>query len=184
MRRSTPNDRPPKTENSNPAFDISSEINLRQLFGAFATGVTIVTCQDHDGARAAVTANSFTSVSMAPPLVLFCLSRSAGSAPVFERAAEFSIHVLGSHQADLARNCAAPGLDKLSNLRSISSSSRGGPRLEGALSRIDCRRYSLNDGGDHIVVMGEVVGAEIADRAMKPLVFHRGEFSALDALKI
>jgi len=170
-----------KPVHSNIALDISSELNLRQLFGTFATGVTIVTCQDHDGTKAAVTANSFTSLSITPPLVLFCLSRSAGSAPVFMRAAEFSIHVLEAHQADLARACAAPGLDKLNSLKAVASGSCGGPRLEGVLTRIDCRRYSMHEGGDHFVMIGEVIGGEAANDAMQPLIFHQGEFTCLNA---
>lgn len=160
-------------------LDIVPTSNLRQLFGTFATGVTIVTCQDHEGALAAVTANSFTSVSMSPPLVLFCLSRNAGSLAVFERASAFSIHVLGVHQQKLAQKFATPGDDKLNALKAISPNTLGGPRLDGVLSRIDCKRHSLMDGGDHLVVMGEVVDGITASSAMSPLVFHGGQFTDL-----
>lgn len=143
---------------------------LRQIFGLFATGVTVVTARHGDDDPVAITANSFTSVSIDPPLVLWCLDKRSRHIPAFAREARFAIHVLKRDQAEVA----------LHHARSIAPatvSPSGGeapPVVEDALARIECRVFDCHAAGDHIIIVGKVDGIEQADGA--PLVFHASQF--------
>lgn len=146
---------------------------LRDAFGVFATGVTVVTAVRPDGEPVGVTANSFTSLSLEPPLVLWCLSNRSASLPAFARGAAFSVHVLGHEQSDLASHFARRGGEKFD----VDFHWRREPRppdIAGALCRLDCRVHALEPGGDHWIVVGEV--AFVTRREGTPLVFHAGRF--------
>ncbi len=149
---------------------------LRRAFGRFATGVTIVTARGADGVAVGVTANSFTSVSLAPPLVLWSLAKSALSRDAFEAAAAFAVHVLASDQEDLARRFARSGTDKFAGVGVVAGLS-GAPLLADAAAVFECRRWAVYEAGDHLIMVGEVVA--FADHQRPPLVFHAGAFAAL-----
>ncbi|NUR91882.1 MAG: flavin reductase family protein [Nonomuraea sp.] len=145
---------------------------LREAFGQFATGVAVVTTATAGGERAGVTVNSFTSVSLDPPLVLWCLSDRAPSAPLFLRAGRFAVNVLAAGQDDLSRRFATPSADKFAGVELLPRSPL--PLLAGALAGFVCRTVRVHDGGDHHIFVGAVERYERADG--EPLVFHSGRY--------
>jgi len=146
---------------------------FRNALGRFATGVTVVTAQGCDGAPVGVTASSFNSVSLDPPMVLWSLSRSSRSLPAFEQGGEFAIHVLGAHQEDLSARFASRGSDKFAGLE-WSRSPGGAPLLPNCAARFLCRTAYQYEGGDHIIFVGEVIDYEHAEKP--PLLFHAGSY--------
>lgn len=139
----------------------------------YATGVAVVTTALEDGRRAGVTVNSFTSVSLDPPLVLWCLSRRAPSAGLFLRAGRFVVNVLAAGQDELSRRFATPAEDKFAGV-ATSSAAGGLPVLEGTLASFACRTVTVHEGGDHMIFVGAV---EQFDRTGgEPLVFHSGRY--------
>jgi flavin reductase (DIM6/NTAB) family NADH-FMN oxidoreductase RutF len=150
---------------------------FRRAAGCYATGVTIVAARDRQGGLVGVTANSFTSVSLNPPLVSVALARALGSAAVFEAARHFSINVLHECQEDLARRFATRQVDKWRDVATVEGSN-GLPLLEGTVAAFECERYALYDGGDHWILIGRVLGRP-ASPGGRPLVFHGGCFTQL-----
>ncbi|MBB2910453.1 flavin reductase (DIM6/NTAB) family NADH-FMN oxidoreductase RutF [Streptosporangium becharense] len=149
--------------------------SLREAFGQYATGVAVVTAALPGGGRAGVTVNSFTSVSLDPPLVLWCLSRRAPSAPAFLAAGRFAVNVLAADQEHLSRRFATPSPDKFAGVET-GRGPGGVPLLAGALARFTCRTATTYDGGDHLIFVGEVEHFERSDG--EPLVFHSGGYRA------
>jgi 3-hydroxy-9,10-secoandrosta-1,3,5(10)-triene-9,17-dione monooxygenase reductase component len=147
---------------------------FRQALGAFATGVTIVTTRDPDGTDVGLTANSFNSVSLDPPMVLWSLARRARSLSLFERAGHFAIHVLASDQRDISDRFSRPAADRFAGL-AIERGIAGLPLLKGCAARFQCRTAYRYDGGDHVIFVGEVVEFDHSERA--PLVFHGGAYA-------
>ncbi|MEV4248992.1 flavin reductase family protein [Streptosporangium canum] len=147
--------------------------SLRDAFGQFATGVAVVTTVTPDGDRAGVTVNSFTSVSLDPPLVLWCLSRNAPSAPVFLRAGRFAVNVLAAGQDHLSQRFARPLPDKFAGVETRPGPG-GPPLLVGALAHFACRTLTTHDGGDHVIFVGEVGYFQRSEG--EPLVFHAGGY--------
>jgi flavin reductase (DIM6/NTAB) family NADH-FMN oxidoreductase RutF len=144
---------------------------FRDALGRFATGVTVVTIMGPDGPMG-FTANSFSSLSLDPALVLWSPAKSSQRYPHFAAAAHYAIHVLGQAQADwptrFARGGAGfDGLDWQLNAEGV-------PVLAGALSRFDCARHATHDGGDHVIVVGQVL--RLALEEGEPLVFANGRF--------
>ena len=151
--------------------------DLRDAFGLFATGVTVVTAVRPDGDTVGVTANSFTSVSLEPPLLLWCLAAGSSAAPAFTHGAPFAVHVLGHHQLELALQFARRAHEKFT-----SDAHRRGPHpphLSGPLCRFDCRVHAVHGGGDHLIIVGEVIGLVCGPGA--PLAFHAGRFGHFTA---
>ena len=149
---------------------------FRNALGAFATGVTIITSRAADGTPVGITASSFNSVSLDPPMVLWSLARSALSLPAFEHSAHWAVHVLGAGQEDLAMRFARSGADKFAGL-DVGAGAGGAPLLEGCAARFVCATEQIVDGGDHRVFLGRVLQCEHAAQA--PLVFHAGGFADL-----
>ena len=149
---------------------------LRNALGAFATGVTVVTTRDADGAPWGFTANSFTSVSLDPPLVLFCLAREAGSMPTFERAEHFAINILADHQADVSMLFASGDRRKFEQVAHDDAPS-GSPRLSDVVAWFDCRVHQRVDGGDHVIFIGRVTDFDARNAA--PLGYCRGAYVPL-----
>jgi len=133
--------------------------DLRDALGSFATGVAIVTSIDDSGTPVGVTVNSFSSVSMNPPLVLFCLDRNAFSLPTFLEASHFAINILEIGQAELSRRFATPMADKWAGLRWIAGAG-GVPLLPGCVAWLECRRHEVLEGGDHLIIVGKVAAAK------------------------
>lgn len=145
--------------------------DLRRALGQFATGVTVVTGRAPDGSKIGMTANSFTSVSIDPPLVLWCPGKNAPSLPDFTEATHFTINVLAADQHHLCRQFATPAEDKFAEV-ALSEGIAGTPLIEGAVARFECRTVQRHDAGDHVIFVGEVERYE-ADGG-EPLVFHSG----------
>ena len=147
---------------------------LRHALGCFATGVTVITCADKEGELYGVTANSFSSVSLEPPLVLWSLSNRSSSFDAFFSAEFFNIHVLEQGQIDVSNNFARPG-DKFANVN-YQLDDNGVPELAQTLARFSCSTYACHEGGDHNIFIGYVVDFEFGDG--EPLLFAQGEYSA------
>jgi flavin reductase (DIM6/NTAB) family NADH-FMN oxidoreductase RutF len=147
--------------------------DLRSALGQFATGVTVVTTTSPRGHKVGVTANSFASVSLDPPLVLWCQARQAPSATIFRNARRFAVNVLAANQHHLSRQFAAPADDKFAGV-ACTSGPDGVPLIDGAIARFLCRAVSAHDGGDHLIQVGEVENYEWFDG--EPLVFHSGRY--------
>lgn len=154
------------------AFDLR---DFRGALGQFATGVTVVTTLGVDGRKVGMTANSFTSVSMEPPLVLWCPSKRAPSLADFEESTHFAINILASDQHVLSRQFATPSADKFAGAET-SEGIAGIPLLDGAVATFQCRTVSRHDAGDHVIYVGEVEKYENAGG--DPLVFHAGKYHA------
>ena len=144
----------------------------RNALGQFATGVTIVTTRDAQGLPVGVTANSFNSVSLDPPLILWSLARSARSMAAFEQAESFAVHVLASDQDDLANRFASRAEDKFAGL---DIGDEGAPFIHGCSARLICKTRHLYEGGDHVIMVGEVIDYESDGKP--PLLFHGGAYA-------
>ena len=146
---------------------------LRNALGAFATGVTIVTTRSAEGANIGLTANSFSSVSLDPPMVLWSLAKTSGSIEAFRNAAHFAVHVLAADQDDLSGRFASKGIDKFQGLK-LDLGPGDIPLLEGCTARFECRTSFQYEGGDHVIFVGEVVNLTHSERP--PLIFHGGRY--------
>jgi 3-hydroxy-9,10-secoandrosta-1,3,5(10)-triene-9,17-dione monooxygenase reductase component len=147
---------------------------FRQALGTFTTGVTIVTTVDAAGHDVGVTANSFNSVSLAPPMVLWSLARSSTNMAAFLAARNFAVHVLASDQHALATRFAQKGTDRFAGLH-LRRGVDGIALLNGCAARFECRTAFQYEGGDHVIFVGEVLNFEHCER--EPLVFKRGRFA-------
>jgi len=146
---------------------------LRQVLGSFVTGVTVITTVDPDGRWWGLTANSFTSVSLNPPLVLWNQSTSAPSYPVFRDARRFAVSILAEDQADISRRFAGAVADKFAGVP-VRIGLGGVPLIEGCAAYLECTREGGFPGGDHAVFLGRVERME--KRPRPPLVFGQGRY--------
>jgi len=146
---------------------------FRNALGQFATGVTIVTTFDAAARPTGVTASSFNSVSLDPPLVLWSLAKSAQSLSAFQGAGVFAVHVLGHDQQTLSNRFARSGEDKFTDV-DYRLSPEGLPLFDDCAARFLCRTAYQYEGGDHVILVGEVFDFQTTDRA--PLVFHGGRY--------
>lgn len=153
--------------------------HLRECLGAFATGVTIVTTQAQDGGFIGLTANSFNSLSLSPPLVLWSLGLRAGSLETFMSATHFAVNVLSADQLALALRFARAGTNRFAGI-SVHSGLGGAPLIDGAVAWFECETRTHVRHGDHVLFIGEVMRCERA--AGDPLVFERGRFGVVDPL--
>jgi flavin reductase (DIM6/NTAB) family NADH-FMN oxidoreductase RutF len=154
-------------------MDMNSELGLRRSLGRFATGVTVVTCCAPDGRPCGITANSFSSVSLDPPLVLWNIARVSNSVDAFLAADHFAIHVLSSDQQYMAEHFARTDHTRYNGIEHTISG-HNVPILPGVLARFDCRTREIHEGGDHHIIVGEVEAHTAADGA--PLLFFSGEY--------
>ncbi|KHQ53193.1 MULTISPECIES: flavin reductase family protein [Mameliella] len=149
---------------------------FRDALGRFGTGVTVITCATTTGPLG-ITANSFSSVSLDPPLVLWAPAKSSSRYPFFMAADRFAIHVMGADQFDLCRAFARDGdaFDAFDWRRSAS----GVPLIEGCLARFECRQVAAHDGGDHSILLGHV--ERVSSREGAPLLFQGGRYGSFSA---
>jgi len=147
--------------------------DFRKALGQFSTGVTVITTRAMDGRRVGMTANSFSSVSLDPPLVLWSLARQAPSLADFTGASHFAINVLAANQHHLSRQFSTPQADKFGGVECCEGTS-GVPLLNGVIARFVCRNVRQYDGGDHLIFIGEVERYDRFDG--EPLVFHSGYY--------
>jgi len=160
-----------ETTLSAPAFD---RREFRSALGSFATGVTVITARAADGSPVGLTANSFNSVSLDPPLVLWGLAKNARSMPVFADAEHWAVHVLSAEQEALSNAFAKSGEDKFAGVE-LEAGHADLPLLTGCAARFQCKTRFCYEGGDHIIFVGEVV--EFDRRDATPLVFHAGRYA-------
>lgn len=147
---------------------------FRKALGAFATGVTIVTTRGAGGEDVGLTANSFSSVSLDPPLVLWSLARKSGSFDTFAVAEHWAVHVLSAGQEALSSRFSARSMDRFAGLE-VARSADGAPLIAGCSAVFQCRTTFRYDGGDHVIFVGEVQCFDHYDRP--PLVFHAGAYA-------
>lgn len=150
---------------------------LRQVLGSYATGVAVVSTRAADGRPVGLTINSFASLSLAPPLVLWSLVNHSPSLPAFAAARHFAISVLAHDQQALARRFATPGLaDKFDGV-ALREAPEGVPVMADALATLVCARESGSPAGDHLLFVGRVLRMQRGEGA--PLVFQGGRFVAV-----
>jgi len=146
---------------------------FRDALGSFVTGVTIVTARDEAGRPYGLTANSFNSVSLDPPMVLWSLSLRSGSLPVFRDADNWAVHVLAADQQAMSDRFARPGDGKFAGVEDVDGP-EGAPLLAGYAARFGCRARFEYEGGDHAIFLGEVV--DFDRREADPLIYHGGRY--------
>lgn len=152
---------------------------FRDALGMFATGVAVVATRAPSGEPIGLTVNSFSSVSLDPPLIFWSLASSLSSRPVFEACEYYSVNVLSAEQQHLSQLFASRSDDKFVGL-DIDEGLYGVPLLRECCARFECRNIIRHPGGDHVVFVSEVVRFEREDRA--PLVFHGGAYRRLAPL--
>jgi len=148
---------------------------LRDALGQYATGVAIVTALDGAGQPAGLTVNSFASVSLEPPLVLWSLARTASCMPAFEGCSHFVVNVLAAEQRMLADRFATTGIDRFAGV-AWTPGIGGAPLLADCCATFECRSETWHEGGDHLIFVGRVERFARAD--LPPLLFHSGRYCA------
>jgi 4-hydroxyphenylacetate 3-hydroxylase, reductase component len=152
--------------------------DFRHALGCFPTGVCLVTARGPAGTQHGMTINSFSSVSLEPPMVLWSLARSASSAAVFRDAEYFAINVLAARDAEVSSHFGRPGEDKFARFADRFQAGLDGlPLLRGAVASFECHRRHRYYGGDHIIVIGVVERYVYGEEP--PLVFNRGRYAEL-----
>ncbi|MWA11824.1 flavin reductase [Streptomyces sp. BA2] len=154
---------------------------FRRVLGNFATGVTVVTAPASEGEEgpAGFACQSFSSLSLTPPLVSFMVARTSTTWPRIARAGVFCVNILGADQGALCRGFAVSGADKFAGVVYDSAPVTGSPRLAGVPAWVDCTIQAVHTGGDHLIVVGRVDALGATDEG-EPLLFHRGKFGRFD----
>lgn len=147
---------------------------FRRALGNFATGVTVITARAPDGRQVGVTANSFNSVSLDPPLVLWSIDKRSSSQDVFDAASHFAVNVLAADQIELSNNFARPKEDRFAGIE-YSEGVGGAPVFADCSARFHCEKFQRMDGGDHWILVGKVLAFDDLGRA--PLLYHQGAYS-------
>jgi flavin reductase (DIM6/NTAB) family NADH-FMN oxidoreductase RutF len=152
---------------------------LRNSFGQFATGVCVVTAFDQDGGPFGLTVNSFSSVSLDPPLILWSLDRGSDTMPAFAAAQAFTVNVLGVDAQALSQRLSRKGGHAL-NPEEWTPGATGAPVLAQAIAYFDCTVWGRHDGGDHVILIGQVM-AHGRDAGPQPLLYFQGRYRTLAA---
>ena len=150
---------------------------FRNALGCFATGVTVVTTVTDAGEPVGLTANSFSSVSLDPPLVLFCLDRASHNLGAFRAAGRFAVNVLGDDQRDLSVRFSTTIGDRWDGVV-WDRWETGAPVLNGCLAALDCETEAIHEGGDHVIIVGRVQRLA-ATTDGKPLLYFRGNYATV-----
>lgn len=150
---------------------------LREVLGKFVTGVTVITAAGPDG-PVGITANSFTSVSLDPALVLFCVHEASRVRATFGASSSFAVNILAAHQESVSRRFAGPA-DLRTEGVEFRRGSSGVPLLTDALAYLDCDLHQQISAGDHVIVIGRVRDVEVQCSGMRPLTFYGGRYASL-----
>lgn len=164
-----------------PDNSVEGKRHFRAALGQFATGVAVITVRDQSGEDIGMTVNSFSSVSLDPPLILWSIGHTSKSLDAFAMHTRFAVNILGAGQEDVARHFAASGRDQFSGTPAGGLPLRRGlgdvPLLGGCPSYFECRLDALLPGGDHTILVGKV--ERFASSGGAPLLFHCGKFQSL-----
>ena len=162
---------------SEPAPSGVDERAFRDALGCFATGVTVVTTRGETGSPIGVTVNSFASLSLDPPLVMFALRGESTTLPSIRRTGCFAVNVLAASQEAVAERFASgpPRWDDLV----VTCLTTGAPVLQGAVAVLDCRLHAIHPGGDHEILVGDVQSLRCAEDTPPPLLYHKGDYARL-----
>lgn len=154
------------------------QAEFRRVLGTFATGVTVITAPPADGEHspAGFACQSFASLSLDPPLVVFMVARTSTTWPRIARAGVFCVNVLAAGQSVLCRGFAVSGADKFAGVPYDAAPVSGSPRLAGAAAWVDCAVHAVHTGGDHLIVVGRVDALGTTEEETAPLLFHKGRF--------
>ncbi len=161
---------------------VAAARRFRDVLGRFGSGVTVVTGTSN-GEPVGLTCQSFSSVSLDPPLVLFIPARTSRAWPLIQRSGKFCVNVLAADQAELSNTMASRGIDKFDGVTWSPSPTTGSPVLEGALAQLDCVIHTVYEAGDHYLVIGRVVDLITDDHSghdPNPLLFFRGDYRTTD----
>ncbi|THV13425.1 flavin reductase family protein [Nocardioides caeni] len=156
---------------------------FRDVLSCFASGITVVTTIS-DGAPVGMTCQSFSSVSLDPPLVLFIPARSSRAWPLIQRSGRFCINVLASNQEHVSGQMATKGADKFAGIDWSPAEVTGSPVIAGTLAHLDCTIHAVYEGGDHYVVIGKVEHLAAADdegTSTEPLLYYKGRYRTTDS---
>lgn len=148
---------------------------FRDVLGRFATGVTVITAMSGDE-PVGMTCQSFSSVSLTPPLVLFCPAKTSRAWPLIQRSGKFAVNLLAHGQDDVSNTMATKGIDKFANVGWEPSAVTGSPLLHGTLGHIDCSIHAVHEAGDHYIVVGLVEDLHTSD-VPDPLLFFQGRYA-------
>ena len=154
---------------------------LRDAFGEFMTGVTIITTVDADGEPHGLTANSFSSVSLDPPMAMFSLGRASSTFEAFEAGNGFVFHILADDQRDLSMQFASKGIDKFDGV-ATRPGYNGIPVVEGALATFECSQAHVYEGGDHLILVGLIEAFSMGDRDRPALGYFRGSYVTMPSV--
>lgn len=148
---------------------------FRDVLGRFVTGVTVVTSMSGDE-PVGMTCQSFSSVSLVPPLVLFCPAKTSRAWPLIQRSGTFCVNLLAHDQAEVSQRMAAKGVDKFASVGWRASEATGSPLIDGILGYVDCTVYAVHEAGDHYIVIGRVQDLDTTE-VPQPLLFFEGAYS-------
>lgn len=151
--------------------------DLRKAYSQFPTGVTVITCTDKNNTPVGVTASSFNTVSLDPPLILWSVDKKAFSASIFTNSKYFAVNVLAENQVALSNKFAGRGTDKFANVN-YSHGVGDSLLLDGAIAQFECKTWKVYEGGDHLIIVGEIIKQNI-DLSNTPLVFSQGSYAAV-----
>lgn len=168
--------RPGETLPVDPGEATAAARRFRDVLSRFASGVTVVTAMV-DGRPVGMTAQAFTSVSLDPPLVLFCPAKTSRAWPLMQRAGMFCVNLLAHDQAELSEKMAARGTDKFDRVSWTPSTVTGSPKLDGILGHVDCAVEAVHEAGDHYVVIGRVLDLDASD-VPHALLFFEGRYGS------
>ena len=155
-------------------FDMNA---YRGALGSFATGITVVTVTGLDGRPQGMTVNSFGSLSLDPPLILWCIDRTAALFDVFQQCEDFSVSVLAADQMEISNRLAVPHHHDLDGI-ALKRDQILAPFIDGCAAHFQCRVAGRHDGGDHVIMVGGVVGFD-SNPDVEPLVYLRGDYRSL-----
>lgn len=150
---------------------------LRDAMGCFATGITVVTAVTQAGVPVGLTANSFSSVSLDPPLLLVCISKTAGSVDIFRHCCDFAVNVLHIGQQPISDTFARPGEDRFAKVGWTPGNSSL-PLIDDAIASFECQATDCHDAGDHVILVGQVIRAKY-DSRRDPLLYFKGRYRRL-----
>jgi len=150
------------------------KLAFRHALGNFATGITVMTATSADGSRVGVAANSFNSVSLDPPLILWSIEKTSSSFEVFKEASHFAVNVLAADQMNLSNHFAKRSEDKFADIKYAEGAGKAA-LLANCAAIFQCERYNVIEGGDHWIIIGKVIAFDDAGKA--PLLYHQGSYS-------